>query len=140
MRSLWSNLSVHNNVRRRFGTIERRAARRIFLTCFGALTRARCAAFFPLRLAFLSSLGASNKKRIHNAHFRIRTAQPTITTAYLAFPASSAPAQAMLTERTHALKIRTSLRPAGKRRCYPDQRLGRRPVTSLLNSPSRRHK
>jgi hypothetical protein len=46
-----------------------------------------------LRRAFLSSLGASSKKRIHNTHFRIRAAQPTITTAYLAFPASSAPSR-----------------------------------------------
>ena len=86
MRSVWSDVGIHNgNVRRRFGKIERRAARRIFLTCFGALTRVRCMALFPLRRAVLSSLGASSTKRINNDHFRIRIAQPTVTTAYLAF-------------------------------------------------------
>jgi hypothetical protein len=34
-------------------------------------------------------LDASSRNGVHNAHFRIRIAQPTITTAYLAFPASS---------------------------------------------------
>ncbi len=97
---------IHNSVRRRFGKIERRTARRIFLTCFGALTRVRCAAFFPLRRAFLSNLGASSKNKIHNAHFRIRTAQPTSTTAYLASRAFSASSQAVPTERTHPWRSR----------------------------------
>lgn len=69
----------HGNVRRRFGAIERRAARRIFFTRFGTVTLVRSAAFFPRRRAFLSSLGASIKKRIPNVHFRIRIAQPVIT-------------------------------------------------------------
>ena len=128
MWSLCSDVGIHNgNVRRRFGKIERRAARRIFLTCFGALTRVRCAALFPLRRAVLSSLGASSKKRIHNDHFRIRIAQPTVTTACLAFPASSAPSQAVPTERAHIPEITTSLRPAGKTPRYPDRESGRRP-------------
>lgn len=40
------------NVRRHFGKSDRCAARRIFLTCFGALLWIRSAAVFPLRRAF----------------------------------------------------------------------------------------
>jgi hypothetical protein len=92
-----------------------------------------------LRRAFLSSLGASSKNRIHNAHFRIRIAQPTSTTAYLASRAWSASSQAVPAERAHALEITTSLRPAGKRRRDPDRDLGRRSVASSLSALSRRH-
>ena len=96
-RSLWSSAGIHSIIRY-LGKIERRAARRIFLTCFGALARVRCAAFFPLRRAFLSTLGASSKKRINADHLRIRIAQPTITTGYLAFGACSVFARAILAE------------------------------------------
>lgn len=134
LRSRWSGAGIHNgNVRRRVGTIERRAARRIFLACLGALTRARCVAFFPLRRAFLSSLGASSRKRSHTAHFSIRIAQPTSTTAYLASLRSLA---GHATERTHAPEITTSLRPAGKRRRHPDRGPGRAPIASSFTSLS----
>jgi hypothetical protein len=41
-------------------------------------------------------------------------AQPTSTTAYLASRASPLPSQVMPAERTYALEIMTSPRPAGK--------------------------
>jgi hypothetical protein len=77
--------------------------------------------------------GCGERQRGHLAD------EPMITTAYLAFRAGTAPSQAVPAERTHSLEIRTSLRPAGKRRCYPDRGLGRRPAASMLNSLNRRY-
>jgi hypothetical protein len=83
-------------------------------------------------------LGASSKKRIHNAHFRIRIAQPAITAAYLASRLPP-PLAGRADGADSRLGITTSLRPAGKRRRDPDGDLGRRSVASSFNALGRRH-
>lgn len=57
-------------------SLPRRAARRIFFTCFGALARARCADLLTLRRSFLTGFGAISHHRIPITPFRIPNAHP----------------------------------------------------------------
>jgi hypothetical protein len=103
-------------------------ARRFFLTCFGALARARCAALPALRRAFLTGLGASSHHRTPSAHLNIATAHPTITVAHLALPAGSS-----------LCRSETSHQPPGKRRRAPGPPAsGKRERPALPGSARRR--